>query len=203
MLTKRRKARRLHQLNSQTKRLVEQGADHLIAAYRVFDEEWVNHFRKRQKKIACRNGCDTCCHPYFELSAVEFMFILQEIEKLSGGAERWVRKKMRQCLSNFVEDIGLMSSNLEVFDRVDLCPFLYKQSCTIYDVRPRNCRTSFCYEEKDAIYEPILLSNWLKETIRKIPVNISQEHLKIFDAEEALCLWLNVYQEGGFSQITV
>lgn len=68
------------------------------------------------KVTPCKKGCSYCCHIPISISALELEYVRHLVPDL--------RKKIGQ---------GDMGSG-------GPCPFLFNQSCSIYDVRPYVCR---------------------------------------------------------------
>jgi len=117
---------------------------HLVVKkiYSLF-ESW-----SAQITFACRKGCSVCCTQDVTMTAVEADIIIRFIarqnrqpwllEKLKGGLPPnrppcTTNEYARACLNGEEIDPGSGS-----YDRV--CPFLVNDTCTIYQVRPFNCR---------------------------------------------------------------
>ena len=105
-------------------------------------EEWLG-----PEKLACEQGCDTCCTQNVMITAAEGEVIHAYINK--AGKQAWLAKLLsgqrrnepavislngyaRACLER--EEVAKQKANL------DPCPFLEQGSCTIYPVRPFACR---------------------------------------------------------------
>jgi len=75
----------------------------------------------RQPYIACKQGCDSCCHMKVELTNVE----AERIAKATGI----LAQPLRVSTSNSDEKFAGIP-----------CPFLKDHKCSIYDDRPLTCR---------------------------------------------------------------
>lgn len=75
----------------------------------------------RQPYIACKQGCDSCCHMKVELTNVE----AARIEKATGI----LAQPLRVSTSNSDEKFAGIP-----------CPFLKDHKCSIYNNRPLTCR---------------------------------------------------------------
>lgn len=75
----------------------------------------------RQPYVACKQGCDSCCHMKVELTNVE----AERIAKATGIAAQPLRSSTSNSDEKFV---GIP------------CPFLKDHKCSIYDDRPLTCR---------------------------------------------------------------
>lgn len=75
----------------------------------------------RQPYIACKQGCDSCCHMKVELTNVE----AERIAKATGISAQ----PLRVSTSNSDEKFAGIP-----------CPFLKDHKCSIYEDRPLTCR---------------------------------------------------------------
>jgi len=80
--------------------------------------------KRRKVKLACRNGCDVCCHqkdiPLYPHELVGIYWFVSEKTDLTT----------RELLKRLVE----------VHAPGSPCPFLKDRSCSIHAVRPASCR---------------------------------------------------------------
>ena len=111
--------------------------------------------------MECSNGCCECCYQFFEISALEFAYMLYGYLKkhsldtiLSLGENVYqVIKVNNPIILNFLDKQEKANSLLElnhisldmfyyVYNLRYQCPFLNKidGSCTVYDYRPFICR---------------------------------------------------------------
>lgn len=75
----------------------------------------------RQPYVACKEGCDSCCHMKVELTNVE----AERIAKATGIA---------------AQPLGFSTNNSDEKFAGLACPFLKDHKCSIYDDRPLTCR---------------------------------------------------------------
>jgi len=99
------------------------------AFYRIIDEIWDKHPNK--ESISCKKGCSFCCHINVDIFPEEAEIILDEIGMID-----------KEQIEHLKEQIGL-----DVMERPliknSACVFLKSGQCSIYDVRPINCRKFF------------------------------------------------------------
>ena len=77
--------------------------------------------------IACTNGCSHCCHHDVEISSLE----ATSISNFSGRAARPIQKSIVRTDRPY---------------RGSPCPFLVKDLCSVYEVRPLVCRNHASYD---------------------------------------------------------
>lgn len=75
----------------------------------------------RQPHVACKQGCDSCCHMKIELTNVE----AERIAKATGI---------------FAQPLRISTNNPNNKFAGIPCPFLKDHKCSIYDDRPLTCR---------------------------------------------------------------
>src|SRR6478735_1897486 len=86
--------------------------------------------------VACRAGCDHCCHQPVGLTPPEALAIAAHLRQtLTPEALATVALRLAQRVE---ETRGLTSA--ERFSPEHPCPFLNLGQCTIYEVRPLACR---------------------------------------------------------------
>lgn len=79
--------------------------------------------------VACKRGCDACCHIAVTISEQEAVVIGKEIGVKPTLPTRYI-------------DHGNNRANIDQYSGVP-CPFLQNGQCTIYASRPLACRTQF------------------------------------------------------------
>jgi Fe-S-cluster containining protein len=79
---------------------------------------------KYSDEIACKKGCSSCCEKVLSFFPVEFFHIVEYIRTHDV-------------------DTDLLAANVDSIKKgkVEVCPFLHKKVCMIYDARPIICRT--------------------------------------------------------------
>jgi len=79
-------------------------------------------------EIACRKGCGICCE-------------LQSVNQIEAYAIRSYIVNNKNLLDDARVDDVVIDDDIVDTDNTDSCPFLRKQSCSIYPARPIICRT--------------------------------------------------------------
>ena len=87
---------------------------------------------ERGVKIACRAGCNHCCHARVETIAPEVFRIAREL----AGRPPDELDDLVQRLSEHVA----LNNDASSWNQRTECPFLVNALCSIYDVRPSTCR---------------------------------------------------------------
>ena len=114
----------------------------LFTIYDIF-EQW-----NRDLERACHMGCSGCCTQNVTITAVEGEAILRYI--LNEDMSCWMAEKLAsprthqapQMTTNDFASICLEGKDNDPGDHYNLaiCPFLEKNLCKIYPVRPFGCR---------------------------------------------------------------
>jgi Fe-S-cluster containining protein len=87
-------------------------------------------------KLACKAGCSHCCHLKIQVLAIEAIAIAQYVGA-TFSAER-IREAMGNASKNVKDAKGLTNEQqLTINQR---CAFLHDGNCSIYSVRPSECR---------------------------------------------------------------
>jgi Fe-S-cluster containining protein len=92
--------------------------------------------RAEHGRVACKAGCDHCCHQSVGVTAPEALAIAAHLRQASAP-ELLAVVKVR--LAERLERTRGLSAD-ERFSPELPCPFLQQGSCSIYDVRPLVCR---------------------------------------------------------------
>ena len=93
--------------------------------------------------LACREGCDWCCHFSVDVRAVEVFAIETWVsERFSAVAQAGLRERVQRNL----DQLEVMKSQ-DRDEHTLACPFLEASCCSIYPVRPQSCRN---YHATDA-----------------------------------------------------
>lgn len=123
-------------------------------------EEWSNS--QTELKLACQKGCSSCCTQNVTMTALEGENILRFIIK-ENKAE-WFAQKLfsnrkhlpPQFTTNDFAKACLDEKDVDMEEQssAEACPFLDKNLCMIYPVRPFSCRlfvsSSTCGKGKSA-----------------------------------------------------
>jgi Fe-S-cluster containining protein len=86
--------------------------------------------------VACKAGCDHCCHQPVGLTPPEALAIFAHLRQTLTSAE--LAAVALRLAQREREARGL--SSLERFSPDQPCPFLERGQCSIYEVRPLACR---------------------------------------------------------------
>jgi Fe-S-cluster containining protein len=87
--------------------------------------------------LACRAGCDYCCHYKIEVTPAEVLTIQQHVVRHFKPEQ--IQQVMAQARRNVAEAKGLSRQAQTAINQ--RCAFLLNQQCSIYEVRPANCRS--------------------------------------------------------------
>ena len=85
-----------------------------------------------QDTISCKKGCSFCCHNPIDSTELEAKVIAQYCQENHITINR---KHLAQQLALSVQEVP--------YSRFSACVFLKNNLCTIYPVRPANCRKYF------------------------------------------------------------
>jgi Fe-S-cluster containining protein len=86
--------------------------------------------------VACKAGCDHCCHQMVGVTAPEALTIFDHLQKTRAPAEL---ESITQRIAAAHEQRKALSSD-ERFSPDHPCVFLVEGHCSIYEVRPLSCR---------------------------------------------------------------
>lgn len=86
--------------------------------------------------VACRAGCDHCCHQSVGVTPPEALTIMDHVIQSRSEAE--LAELAARVATRFEETRGLSSQ--ERFSPDYPCVFLASGRCSIYEVRPLSCR---------------------------------------------------------------
>ncbi|MCK5080868.1 MAG: hypothetical protein KAQ63_01780 [Candidatus Moranbacteria bacterium] len=132
--------------------LAEKGGEKLVQGiFRLHDELTVEY--RKDHVLACRKGCDYCCHQLVCCSAAEMGLIVNFFKNLPRERRRRISRGIKKKAWKFYGENKKViegSSRWEMLDnflRSKLlgvpCIYLSKQGqCLIYPVRPIDCRVA-------------------------------------------------------------
>ncbi len=86
--------------------------------------------------LACKSGCDHCCHQVVGVTAAEALTIHAHLEATRSADEL---ERLKTRVAELHERARGLSS-AERFSPAHPCAFLEAGSCSIYEVRPLSCR---------------------------------------------------------------
>jgi Fe-S-cluster containining protein len=87
--------------------------------------------------IACRPGCDFCCHNQIEVTPLEALAIGSHIQALPAEEQAVLQDRIKASLASRA---GKTKVKIARSRREFPCPFLSQGLCAIYPVRPLLCR---------------------------------------------------------------
>lgn len=111
-------------------------------------------------QLACAPGCSYCCHLSVQVSAVEAIAIAQYVA--NEFEPRQMKNVIARATKNADEQKGL--NERQRLTANQSCAFLHQNKCSIYPVRPSECRKYHSTDVQVCIetYEQPLVSGGLK-----------------------------------------
>ena len=94
-------------------------------------------FIRRDSRTTCRTGCDHCCYHPVEISVLEAIPIYRHLAQTG----RWTPSLVK-ALEDHAEKTAFLPAHIWILTRIP-CPFLKDSKCSVYDVRPFQCRTTW------------------------------------------------------------
>ena len=120
----------------------------------------------QRQPMACRPGCDHCCHRVVFSSVLEALAVAAYIEKaLSVDRQLALSQRLQR---HFAEVGPKMGQGLETLRTP--CPMLENGMCSIYELRPLSCRAQFSQS-----VEPCIQAH--NDPIRAFPASAPEEKL--------------------------
>jgi len=136
----------------------------LSSIYNIFDQ-WNNGLDK-----ACHRGCSGCCTQNVTITAVEGEAILRFI--LAEDMSLWMAEKLasprtHQTPKMTTNDFAAAcfegkDVDPEAYHNLSVCPFLEKNICTIYPVRPFACRLFISRETCSAMRPALVADDYIE-----------------------------------------
>lgn len=102
--------------------------------------------REHPQAVACKTGCDDCCHALFDLAPVESLALAVAFQKLPRQERREALRRAEKAARIYDEAARqvLMASakdRLKLLSQARVpCPLLSKGRCILYEERPATCR---------------------------------------------------------------
>jgi Fe-S-cluster containining protein len=93
--------------------------------------------------IACRRGCNFCCHGQVSASAPELFLLARHINEQGGGDPSGVLARLRE--------VDAKTRGLDPVERHKLrqpCALLVSGECSVYAARPLSCRAFASYSRE-------------------------------------------------------
>lgn len=88
--------------------------------------------------VACKPGCDACCHNLVELTPPEALALGQYIRRHFPEAAR--DRVLSRVAQNLALAAGQTKAALAAMRRALPCPLLHGRACSVYPLRPLVCR---------------------------------------------------------------
>lgn len=86
-------------------------------------------------RIACKTGCNYCCHYHVMVTPVEVFTIIEHIERLAEVE----KQELENSIQKYAERVKDMTPYQHEHTNIQ-CSFLKEQQCSIYQIRPLACR---------------------------------------------------------------
>lgn len=86
--------------------------------------------------VACKPGCDHCCHQSVGVTPAEALTIVEHLQRTLSSEALQVRTTELAAARERTRGL----SSQQRFSPEHPCPFLRSAQCTIYEVRPLSCR---------------------------------------------------------------
>lgn len=109
----------------------------LATAHKEFDRVLAAAPSVARESVACRAGCDACCHVPVGVQAHEVLLAAQHVHLHFSGEE--LDALIGRAQAHRAAFAGL--SNAERTDLRSACVLLREGACSIYDARPEACRS--------------------------------------------------------------
>jgi Fe-S-cluster containining protein len=96
--------------------------------------------------VACKTGCDDCCHALFDLAPMEVLALAVAFKQLPRGERREALRRAEKA-ARIYDDTAREVLAAKAEERLKLlsqarvpCPLLSKGQCILYAERPATCR---------------------------------------------------------------
>ena len=109
----------------------------LVRFYGRQDAAIDKSIRASRQKVACRSGCSTCCNYRVEARAVEVLAVRDYVVAHFSPAQQAAMVDL--AARNVAEAADW--SHVDHHARNQRCPLLIDDACSVYPVRPANCRS--------------------------------------------------------------
>ncbi len=110
------------------------------------DASFARVAREHPRAVACRPGCDDCCHALFDLAPVESLALAAAFGRLPRRLRRRVERRCRQAARDYDQVVAQAlalggEERLQLLARARVaCPLLLEGRCVLYEQRPITCR---------------------------------------------------------------
>jgi Fe-S-cluster containining protein len=103
-----------------------------LGTYEALDELYEKSANPEKKNITCKRGCNFCCHIAVNITADEAKVIVMYAEDMHVSIDK-----------EYLEGQQNVVPAEQALTPYAACVFLKKGECSIYPVRPMNCRKYF------------------------------------------------------------
>ncbi len=110
------------------------------------DQAFARVAARHPREVACRLGCDDCCHALFDLAPVEALALCRAFAALPRRRRREARRRAEKAARLYDQVLAQAQAasgarRLEVLSRARVpCPLLAEGRCLLYAERPVTCR---------------------------------------------------------------
>lgn len=110
---------------------------HVVGFLHAAIDKTVAQAALRGEKPACQPGCASCCHVRVEVSPVEVL-------RLAVWLQDWPAAQRQDLLQGLQQRLAQLENAGEPSPRLP-CVFLQDGMCSIYPLRPANCRKAHSF----------------------------------------------------------
>jgi Fe-S-cluster containining protein len=114
----------------------------VVTAFKGFDKAYASAPPEAKAAVACRPGCDACCHTPVGVQAHEVLIAAQHVQthfsplELEALIERAAKHRAAFAGRSIPERAALRSP----------CVLLREGACSIYEARPESCRSHHSHD---------------------------------------------------------
>lgn len=133
------------------------------------------NFAGTEKRLACAPGCNHCCRSPVGVVAAEAVLIAHYVALTFSADDRLELKRRMEARKAGLQDADVLRTNL-------LCPLNAGGKCSVYEVRPYNCRVFHSFDV-DAC-EQLFVAG---ETQRGLPIDpVRQQYDRLIVASASV-----------------
>ncbi|MFC1697488.1 YkgJ family cysteine cluster protein, partial [Nanoarchaeota archaeon] len=141
-------------LNFKFNKIINQTAIIVDEMYKNVDDEIEKEISRIKKDldvhVSCKKNCHYCCCNPMSVSLIDSIRIYKYLQNKEDIKEKFLKNYEEWIINVNPRSFDLMRNNnldinVDKYDRgIDrLCPFLDEKSCSVYYVRPKECRDYF------------------------------------------------------------
>jgi uncharacterized protein len=116
----------------------------LRGAHKEFERAYASAPAEARAAVACRAGCDACCHVPVGVQAHEVLIVAHHVQKTFPPEE------LEALIARAGEHRARFAGRTS-FERMDMrkpCVLLREGSCTVYEARPEACRSHHSHSDE-------------------------------------------------------